>query len=92
MLLNVKAGAITGAILAGGTFFLVALANLMFSSYGNALLDLGSSVYPGYRGPGGFGSVIVVTMYAVVDGFLGGALLVWLYNTFAKRSSDHVKM
>ncbi len=92
MLLNVKAAAITGAILAGGTFFLVALGNLVFSSYGVAFLDLGASLYPGYKGPGGFGSVVVVTMYALVDGFIAGAILSWLYNKAAKSSSEHVKM
>jgi hypothetical protein len=65
-------------------FFLVALfASLTGGTYGSVLLDFGASIYPGYHGPGGgFGSVIVVTLYALVDGAIAGALLAWLYNRF----------
>ena len=83
MTFNVKALAIVGAILGGGMFLLVGLANLMFPSYGGALLEFGASIYPGYKGATGFGSVIVVTMYAVVDGAVCGAIVAWLYNTVA---------
>jgi hypothetical protein len=83
MTLNIRALAIVGAILCGGAFFLVGLANLIFSGYGGAFLELGASVYPGYHGPGGIGSVIVATMYAAVDGAVCGAILAWLYNFFA---------
>lgn len=83
MSLNIRALAIVGAILVGGSFFLLGLANLIFPSYGGAFLELGASIYPGYHGPGGFGSVIVVTLYAAVDGAIGGAILAWLYNFFA---------
>ena len=44
---------------------------------------LGASIYPGYHGPAGFGSVIVVTLYALLDGLVCGALFAWLYNAFA---------
>ena len=83
MSLNIRALAIVGAILMGGGFFLVGLANLMFPGYGGALLEFGASVYPGYHGPGGIGSVIVVTLYAAVDGAVCGAIVAWLYNFFA---------
>ncbi len=36
-------------------------------------------LYPGYA-PGGFGSVIMGTLYALVDGAIGGAVFAWLYN------------
>jgi hypothetical protein len=83
MTFNVKAVAIVGAIVCGGAFLLVGLANQMFPSYGRAMLELGASIYPGYNGPSGFGSVLVVTMYAVLDGAIGGAIVAWLYNTVA---------
>jgi len=35
---------------------------------------------------GGFGSVVIATLWAVLDGFIGGFLLAWLYNQFS--SSD----
>ena len=83
MTLNVKALAIVGAILGGAMFLLVGIANLAFPSYGGAMLDLAASVYPGYKGPGGFGSVIVVALYAAVDWAIAGAIVAWLYNTVA---------
>lgn len=83
MKLNIKALAMTAAITWGGCFLLVALANLVWPSYGGAWLRLGESIYPGYAGPTGFGSVIVVTLYAFLDGAVAGAVFGWLYNVFA---------
>lgn len=83
MKLNVRALAATAAILWGGCFFLVGLADLVWPPYGEAWLQLGQSIYPGYGGPGGFGSVIVVTLYALLDGAVAGALFAWLYNKLA---------
>ena len=83
MRLNTKALCITGAILWGGCFLVTGIVNLCWPPYGAAWLAIGSSIYPGYHGPAGFGSVIVVTLYAVVDGGLSGAVLAWLYNRLA---------
>ena len=82
MLLNLKALALTVAVLWGGCFFFMGLANLIWPSYGGGWLDLGASIYPGYNGPSGFGSVVVVTLYGLVDGAVGGAIFAWLYNAF----------
>jgi len=84
MLLNIKAAAITCAAIVGSLFLLVGLANLVFPSYGSTLLDLGASIYPGYQGPNGVMSVVVVTLYASVDGLVGGAVFTWLYNAVAR--------
>jgi len=83
MPLNLKALALTAGLLWGGMFLSVSLANLIWPSYGGALLDVGASIYPGYSGPTGFGSVITVTLYALLDGVIGGTVFGWLYNTFA---------
>lgn len=83
MALNTKALTLTGAILWGGCFLLVGLGNLLIPPYGDAWLQVGASVYPGYHGPGGFGSVIVVTLYAALDGAICGLVIGWLYNTLA---------
>jgi hypothetical protein len=80
MNLNVKALAATGAVLVGGTLLLVAIGNLVFSGYGEALLELAGSVYPGYAGPGGVGSAIIVSLYGALDGAVGGALVGLVYN------------
>ena len=84
MSLNVKALAIAGAIAWGGSCLLLGLANLIWESYGVAFLELAASVYPGYDGPGGLWSVIVVTLYALVDGAVCGAIIGWLYNWAAR--------
>ena len=90
MRLNIKALAIAGAVVWGGGFFLVGLLNLLFGSYGTAYLELGASLYPGYHGPGGFGSVIVVTLYALLDGAVTAAILGWLYNLLLPKASAPV--
>lgn len=83
MSLNIKALALTGAVLWGACFLLVGVLNLIWPPYGEAWLNLGASIYPGYHGADGFGAVIVVTLYALVDGAVAGAILAWLYNVFA---------
>jgi hypothetical protein len=80
MKLSVKGLATAVALLTGGCFLLVGLFELTFPGYGGAFLDLGASIYPGYHGPDGIGSVIVVTLYGLVDGAIGGAVVAWLYN------------
>lgn len=84
MKLCVRSLALAASLLWGGMFFLVALfGSLTGGTYGSVLLDFGASIYPGYDGPGGgFGSVMVVTLYALVDGAIAGAVLAWLYNRF----------
>ncbi len=85
MSLNIKALAIVGAICFGGCYLLVGLANLIWESYGVAVLQFAASVYPGYDGPDGIWSVIVVTLWAIVDGAVIGAIFGWLYNWAASR-------
>jgi len=83
MKLSVKSLTITLALFWGGTVFIVALLNFLSPPYGKAFLDLVSSVYPGYKVVGGFSSVIVGTLYAAVDGAIGGIIFALTYNSFA---------
>ncbi|MCK5438663.1 MAG: hypothetical protein KAI97_01905 [Gemmatimonadetes bacterium] len=87
MKLSAKGLATAIALLTGGCFLLAGLFELAFPGYGGAFLDLGASIYPGYHGPDGIGSVIVVTLYGLVDGAIGGAVLAWLYN-WATRAKE----
>lgn len=84
MTLNLKALAFAGAVAFGGSFLIVGILNLIWSSYGVGFLNLGASLYPGYDGPDGIGSVIVVTLYGFVDGAVCGAIFAWLYNLVAE--------
>lgn len=86
MTLSVSALAWAAAIVWGGSMLLVALANLVAPTYGVTVLDLASSIYPGYHGPAGIGSVVVVTLYGMLDGAVGGAVLAWLYNRLMPAS------
>jgi CBS domain-containing protein len=46
-----------------------------------------ASIYPGYHPGTGMGSVATGTLYALVDGAVGGAILAWLYNASASRKT-----
>ena len=86
MKLSVRALAITMALVWGGAVLLVGLANLIWSSYGGAFLELVASIYPGYGASGSIGDVIVGTLYAMLDGAVGGLIFALLYNLFAGTS------
>ena len=83
MKFNLKALALTTAILWGGGVLLACLANLLWPGYAGAFLELLASVYPGYGGTASIGQLIIATLWAVLDGFLGGLVLGWLYNRLA---------
>ncbi len=83
MKLSVKSLTITAAVLWGGVCLMVAVLNVIWSGYGQAFLGLISSIYPGYEVTGTLSSVIVGTLYALMDGAVGGALFGWIYNIFA---------
>ncbi|MFZ0301158.1 MAG: hypothetical protein WAL75_00675 [Terracidiphilus sp.] len=85
MKFQVKAFAIACAILWGGSVFFVALANLFCNSYCHQFLELLSSGYPGYRASPTVVQVVIVTLYAICDGLIGGAVFAWLYNRLVKE-------
>ncbi|MGH8680789.1 MAG: hypothetical protein ACREVP_04680 [Burkholderiales bacterium] len=85
MRLDVAALALTAGILWGAVMLVVASANLVWPSYGGAFLELVASIYPGYQPGAGVRSVIIGTLYAIVDGGVGGGVFAWIYNLFARR-------
>ena len=87
-MLSVKATALAAGILWGACIFLVGIGNLIWPSYGTALLDLARSIYPGYAHTAGFVGVIVGTLYALLDGIVGGAVFAWLYNRLRPREQE----
>ena len=82
MKLSLRSLTIAAALFWGLTFLFVSLLNLVWPPYGGAFLGIMTSLYPGYDPVAGFSSVIIGTLYALVDGAIGGALFGWLYNTF----------
>jgi len=85
MRLHVAAFALTVGLLWGLTVLLVAIANIIWPGYGSVFLQVVASFYPGYEPGTGIGSVIMVTLYGVVDGGIGGLVFAWLYNQLAHR-------
>lgn len=72
------------ALLCGGCIFVVGVINLAAPSYGMEFLKIVSSVYPGFHASRTFLDVLAGTGYGLLDGAIGGCLIAWLYNLFAK--------
>jgi hypothetical protein len=79
MRLNPKSLAFALGAAWGGAILLTGVAHQFWPSYGGAFLDLAASIYPGFH-VGGFGQVIVGTLYGTLDGAVCGAIVAWLYN------------
>lgn len=87
MKLKISAVALTTGLVWGVAVLLVGIANAIWPSYGRAFLDVVGSVYPGYHPGTGGGSVVSGTLYALLDGAVGGAVLAWLYNRIGGGSA-----
>lgn len=87
MKLNLKAFALTAGILWAAAMLLTGLANLIWSGYGVAALQMMASVYPGYHANGTIFDLIMGVLYALVDGAIAGLVFGWLYNTFVGKGS-----
>jgi hypothetical protein len=86
MKLSIKGLALASGILWGLAMLGMGLANLIWSGYGQQFLQTVASVYSGYHATRSIAGVIVGTLYGTVDGLVGGAVLAWLYNQFARPS------
>ena len=86
MRISIKAAALTVSLVWGLLgMFVTAVGNLLVPGYGQGLLDMMASVYPGYNATPSFGQVIIGTLYGMLDGAIVGAVFAWLYNTIAAR-------
>ncbi len=84
MKVNVRALGYSFALLWGGAVFITGSANLIWPTYGTGFLEVLASVYPGYQGTASVTQVLVGTFSGLVDGFVGGLVLGWIYNLFAR--------
>ena len=89
MKLSVTGLAIAMAIVWGGAVLLTAVANAIWPTYGQALLELAASIYPGYKASRNFGDIVTGTAYAVVDGAIIGLLIGIIYNAMVKPKDHH---
>ncbi len=85
MKLNVKAFALTCAIVWGVGLFLITWWIILFDGTTGEITFIGR-MYRGYSiSP--IGSFIGL-LWAVVDGGIGGAIFAWLYNQIARGSAE----
>ncbi|UCH15126.1 MAG: bacteriophage holin [Bacteroidales bacterium] len=84
MKLNVRAFALTAAIICGAGIFLVTWWVILFEGASCERTVLGL-VYRGYN-MSPLGSLIGL-VWGFVDGLIGGAIFAWLYNLLAGSSS-----
>lgn len=88
MKLSPLALALTAALLWGGAILVIGTAGLLFPGYGDAVLSLVASIYPGYENSGETGDLLVGTAYAFFDGLVGGWVLAVVYNFLAGLRSS----
>ena len=85
MRINVIALSITAGLFCGAAILIVASAHSIWPSYGGAFLELAASIYSGYAPGPGIGSIIIGTLYGLVDGAIAGAVFGWIYNFLARK-------
>ena len=83
MRLSVKGLALAIGVLWAVCILLVGIVNLAVPSYGVTFLAWASSIYPGFHNSHHFLDVVIGSLYGLVDGGIGGAIIAWLYNCFA---------
>jgi len=83
MKLNVKALALSAGIVWALAIFLITIWYLIFGFEGATLRKL-HHVYLGYSVS--LGGAFIGLIWGFIDGFIGGALLAWLYNKFSGKN------
>ena len=85
MRLSIWGFTVTCAIFMAAVVFIVGIVNMYVDGYGWMLLQMVASIYPGYDAKATYGSVIIGTAYALVDGAVAGLIFAWIYNLFAGK-------
>ena len=80
MKLSAPALAITAAAIWGAAILVIGSVGLATPGYGEAVLSLVASIYPGYADTGTFADLLIGVLYALVDGLVGGFVFAVLYN------------
>ena len=80
MKLSIKKFALSCGILWGMAILIVSILNLIWPHYGVPFLMVVASIYPGYEILQGMSSVIIATLYGIIDAGIGGAIFACLYN------------
>ena len=81
MRLSPAAFAVTAAVVWGAAILVIGGINALVPGYGETVLALVASIYPGYEASGSLGALLLGTSYAFFDGLAGGFVFALLYNT-----------
>lgn len=84
MKLSIKALALSAAIIWGFALLIVGITNIIVPGYAVDFLEVIGSIYPGYHPGTGISSVIIGSLYGVLDAGIGAAIFAWLYNFFVE--------
>jgi hypothetical protein len=57
----------------------------MVPGYGEPLVQIMISLFPGYHGTSGLGPLLTAAGYVMVDATIWAAVLAWLYNRAVSR-------
>jgi hypothetical protein len=64
------------------TFYVVGLGIVAMFGWGNALVEVLASLYIGYEAS--IIGVLIGAVWAIVDGFIAGVVIAWVYNAVAE--------
>ena len=64
--------------------FTVGLINLIVPSFGLTFLWFVSSISPGFNADATLLSVLIGTVYALLEGLIAGSFIAWVYNLIAR--------
>ncbi len=77
--------ALTLGILWACALGMIGILHALFPPYGVRFFEFMASIYPGISGSGSLADIALSALYGLVDGFLGGWVIAWLYNALAER-------
>jgi len=80
MRLSPIAVAIGAAFIWGAAIFVIGGVNALVPGYGEPVLALVVSLYPGYDASGTLGDLLLGTAFAIFDGLAAGWVFAMLYN------------
>lgn len=87
MRLSAAGFAVGAATIWGAAIFVIGGVNALVPGYGQPVLDLVVSLYPGYDADGTVGDLMLGTAYALFDGLAAGFIFATLYNLVARRTA-----
>lgn len=87
MRLSAAGFAVGAATIWGAAIFIIGAVNSQVPGYGQPVLDLVVSLYPGYDADGTAPDLALGTAYALFDGLAAGFVFATLYNVAARLTS-----